>query len=187
MIEAQADVVLGESMKPAVLAHHKVYHGGVRMILLPALALAAGLIAASILARLLALVSLRLEGFGSLLWIAGAILGFMAAVRILPRGHLQGFLNGLRKMGTPPAFATRFRFDGAGLSIDSDRLSWRAPWTSVLFIIPAPDHWLVQIDTTTMAIPRRAFADEAAEQGFLDLAAANPTPEAKARSVLARP
>lgn len=186
MIEAQADVVLGESMKPAVLAHQKVYRGGVRMILLPALALASGLIGASILARLLTLASLRLEGFTSLLWIAGAFLGFMAAVRILSRGHLKGFLNGLRKMGTPPTFATRFRFDDAGLSVESDRSSLRAPWTSVLFIIPAPEHWLVQIDTSTMAIPRRAFADEATEQGFLDLAAASLTPEAKGRSTLKR-
>ncbi len=52
--------------------------------------------------------------------------------------------------------------------------------------MPAPDHWLVQVDTTTLAFPRRIFADSEQEKAFLDLAVQALTPEAKARSTLTR-
>jgi len=184
MIEAQADIALGEAIRPSALAHSKIYAGGFRLILLPALAFAGALVASTVIGMLLPLVSLRLEGVASLLWIAGGLLGVTVALRILQRQHLRGYLNGLRRLGSPDRFPTRFRFDEAGIAIDSSRHRYQVPWSSVLFVVAAPDHWLVQVDTLTLAVPRRAFAGAAAEQGFLDLAAAHLSPTAKARSVL---
>jgi hypothetical protein len=132
------------------------------------------------------MLSLNLQSLASLLWIAGAFLGLIAALRIFSRQHMRGFLAGLKGMGSPALFHTRFQFDEEGIAIASQRSSWRAPWTSVLFVIPAPEHWLVQVDTTTLAFPRRIFADPAQEQAFLDLAGQGLTTEAKARSTLTR-
>jgi hypothetical protein len=186
MIEAQADIALGEAIRPSALAHSKVYKGGPELVFLPALAFAGALIASTIIGMLLPLVSLRLQGFSSLLWIAGGLFGVTAALRILQRQHLRGYLNGLRRLGSPERFPTQFRFDKAGIAVDNSRHRYQVPWSSVLFVVPAPDHWLVQVDTLTLAVPRRAFADGRAEQGFLDLATAHLSSEAKARSVFAR-
>ena len=184
MIEAEADIVLGEAIGPSALAHSKIHKGGLRLILLPALALAGAIIASSMIGLVLPLISLRLEGMASLLWIGGGLLGVMAALRILSKQQLRGYLNGLRRLGSPATFATRFRFDEQGIAVDSDRHSYRVPWTSVLFVIAAPEHWLVQIDTLTLAVPRRAFSDKGSEAAFIDLVSERLSAEAKARSVL---
>jgi hypothetical protein len=34
-------------------------------------------------------------------------------------------------------------------------------------VIQAPEHWLFQVDTLTIILPRRAFANEGAEREFL--------------------
>jgi hypothetical protein len=181
MIEAQADIALGEAIRPAAIAHSKVHSGGLRQVLLPALVFAGAIVGSSLIGLLLPLVSRRLEGSVSLLWVAGGFLGLFAAFRILARQHLRG--AGLRALGSPDTLPTRFRFDDAGIAVDSERLSYRAPWDCVLFIVAAPEHWLVQIDTTTLAMPRRAFADASAERSFVALASARLTPRAKANSV----
>jgi hypothetical protein len=186
MIEGSADIALGEAIRPAALAHAKVCKGGLGLILLPALVFAGAMIASSLIGMVLPMISLRLEGFVSLLWIAGALLGLMAALRLLSRQQLRGYLNGLRRLGSPETVPTDFRFDDQGLAIVTSRLSYELPWTSVLFMIPAPEHWLVQVDTLTLAVPRRAFGDAAAEQMFVELAARSLTPDARARSVFAR-
>lgn len=184
MVEAQADIALGEAIRPATIAHAHVYSGGIRQLFLPALVFAGGIVGSSLVGLLLPLISLRLQGLVPALWLAGGFLGLVGAFRILSRQHLTGFLGGLRRMGSPEIFPTRFRFDGEGLAVDSERLSYRAPWSCVLFVIPSPEHWLVQIDTTTLAVPRRAFAEASAEQAFLALAASRLSPDAKTRSVL---
>jgi hypothetical protein len=186
MIEIEADIVLGEAFRPAAIAHRHVYKGALRRILLPAFALAGAIIFSSLAGMLLPLISLRLEGLASLLWIGGGILGLMLALRILSSEHMRAFLDGLRLIGSPDVFPTRFRFDDQGISVTSSRVSYSAPWASVLFIIASPEHWLAQVDTMTLAIPYRAFPDSQAERAFLDLAAARLRPEAKRRSILVR-
>lgn len=186
MIEIEADIPLGEAIRPSALAQARVYQTDLRTILLAGLGMAGAIILASIFGMLLPLLSLSLQGMASLLWIAGGFLGLTLAFRIYGYRHMRGFLANLRKMGTPAVYHTRFRFDDDGIAIVSQRSSYSAPWTSVLFVIPAPEHWLVQIDTNTLAIPRRIFAAPADEQAFLDLAAGHLASEAKARSQFAR-
>jgi hypothetical protein len=186
MIDIEADIPLGEAIRPSALAQSRVYKADARAILIPALVLAGAIILSTTFGWLLAMLSLTLQSMASLMWIAGAFLGLIAALRIFSAQHMRGFLAGLRDMGSPAFFHTRFNFDEKGMAISSQRSSWRAPWTSVLFVMPAPDHWLVQVDTTTLAFPRRIFADSEQEKAFLDLAVQALTPEAKARSTLTR-
>jgi hypothetical protein len=186
MIEAHANIALGEAIRPAALAHAKVSGGGWRLILAPALAFAGAMIAASLIGMILPLISLRLEGWVGPLWTGGALFGLILALRILSRKNIALYLNGLRKLGSPREFPTRFRFDERGMAIDSDRIHHRLPWSSVLFVIPAPEHWLVQADTMTFAVPRRAFMDGAAEQAFLDLVREHLSDAARARSRFVR-
>ena len=63
-------------------------------------------------------------------------------------------------------------------------MSHRIAWQAVLFVVPGRDHWMVQADTLTLAVPKRAFADPAAEQAFLDLAKERMSEAARSRSVL---
>lgn len=186
MIEAQADVALGEAIRPSALAHSQVVKGGLALVVVPALVLAGAIVGSSLIGMVVARISPRLEGFAGLLWIAGALIGLTAALRIVARRQLDRYINGLRRLGSPPTFPTRFRFDDQGIGVDSSRHQYRAPWDSVLFVIPAPEHWLVQVDTMTLAVPRRAFADAAAEQAFVDLASERLEPGARNRSVLVR-
>ncbi len=185
MIDIEADIPLGEAIRPSALAQTRVYEADARAILIPALVLAGAIILSTIFGWLLAMLSLNLQSMAALLWIAGGFLGLIAALRIFSAQHMRGFLAGLSRMGSPAHFHTKFHFDEAGLAVSSQRSSWQAPWSSVLFVMPAPDHWLVQVDTTTLAFPRRIFA-AGQEQAFLDLAGNGLTPEAKARSTLAR-
>jgi hypothetical protein len=186
MIDIQADIPLGEAIRPAALAQEHVYRPNARAIFIPALALAGSIILATIFGMLLPLLSFSLQPIASLLWIAGAFLGLIAALKIFSREHMRGFLAGLKGLGSPAVFHTRFQFDEEGIAISSQRSSWRCPWTSVLFVIPAPEHWLIQVDVTTLALPRRIFAERGQEQAFLDLAGRGLTLEAKGRSKLVR-
>ena len=70
---------------------------------------------------LLPLINLRLQGFASLLWVAGGLLGLMAALRILAKQQLSGYIKGLRRLGSPDVFPTRFRFDEQGITVDGSR------------------------------------------------------------------
>ena len=184
MIEAQADIALGEAIRPAALAHSKVSGGGTRGIILAALGFAIVMVSSSLLAMVLPLISLRLQGFENLLFTAAGLIGILLAFRILARQQLRSFLGGLRRLGSPEVFPTHFRFDEHGFEIDSNRHSYRAPWTSVLFVIPAPEHWLMQVDTTTFAVPKRAFG-KGGERSFLELAEQSLPPAARDRSVFA--
>lgn len=185
MIEARADIELGEAIQPAAAAHARIYRGDFATILLAAIALAGGIIAATLVTLLLSRLEPRLNMISSVLWIFGAFLGLALALRIYARRHVRGFLGSLKRMGSPNSFPTRFTFDENGISVENERLSHRLAWPAVSFVMPTADHWLVQVDTLTIAIPRRAFSDLASEQDFLDLAAKQMRPEARGRSVLA--
>jgi hypothetical protein len=185
MIEARADIELGEAIQPAATAHARIYRGDLTTILVAALSLAGCIIATTLVAMLISRFEPRLNMISSLLWIFGAFIGLALALRIYARRHIRGFLGRLKQMGSPECFPTRFTFDEKGISVENERLSHRITWPAVHFVILAKQHWLVQVDTITIAIPRRAFSNPASEQGFLDLAAEQMRPEARRRSVLA--
>lgn len=180
MIEAQADVVLGEAIGPAAEAHRHVYSGGWIPLLVAALIFAAASIAGMMLAAPL---MPALGEWSGILSILGFIIGAILAIRFYSSVQLGGFLRGLRKLGSPAALSTHFRFDDAGIAIHTDRLSHNLPWTAVQLFLPSPKHWLLQADTITLAIPRRAFATSDDEQAFVKLAKSCLTEAARDRSV----
>lgn len=181
MIEAQANIMLGEAIRPAAGAHRRVYGGGSLAVVAAACIFAFASLAAMLIAAWLAPYLGRWTGIISIL---GFIAGAMGAIAFYSRVHLSGFLKGLRKLGSPDVLRTRFRFDEQGVAVHTDRMSHSLPWTAVQFIVPAPDHWLLQVDTTTLAVPRRAFARSEDEQAFLELAGSHLSPAALEHSVL---
>jgi hypothetical protein len=185
-VEARADIELGEAFRPAALAHAKIYRGEFGGTLIFGLIFAAGIVGGTTAGTVLGSWFPQLRDWAtSILGLAGMVAGLFVGLRLYSRRHLAGFLDGLRKMGSPATFPTRFVFDDQGIRTENDRLSHHAAWPAVLLIIPSPDHWLVQVDTMTIAIPRRAFADAVAEQAFLALAKNCMSDEARARSVFA--
>ncbi len=180
MIEAQADVVLGEAIRPAAEAYRRVYSGGWLPAIIAALIFATVSVAGTFLAVPLERTFGQWSGIFSIL---GFILGAVLAISFYNRVQLGGFLKGLRRLGSPDFLSTRFRFDETGLEIDTDRVSYRLPWTAVQLFLPSSKHWLLQADTTTFAIPRRAFARPEDEQAFVELAKNCLTEAARNRSV----
>ena len=180
MIEAEADIALGEAIRPAVEAYRRVYSGGWVAVIVASLIFAAVSIAGTFLAVPLERNFGQWSGIFSIL---GFILGAVLAISFYNRVQLGGFLKGLRRLGSPDFLATRFRFDETGLEIDTDRVSYRLPWSAVLLFLPAPKHWLLQADTTTFAIPRRAFAKPEDEKAFVELAKSRLSEAARERSV----
>jgi hypothetical protein len=185
-IEANADIALGEAFGPAALAHARVYRDEFSGTLIFGLIFAAGIIGGTMVGTALGAWFPQFRDWTtSILGLAGMVAGLFLGLRLYSRRHLTGFLAGLRKLGSPATLPTRFLFDAEGIRTENDRFAHRIAWPAVLFIIPGPDHWLVQVDTMTIAIPRRGFADAAAEQAFLDLARLRMSNEARERSVFA--
>jgi hypothetical protein len=182
-VEAHADVELGEAIRPAAEAHARIHRGELGATFALAVPFAGGIIAGTIAGMA---VSLRFPQFGSwptsILSVAGMFFGLVLGLRFYSRRHLTGFLAALRKLGSPATFPTSFRFDEDAISIDNERLSHRIAWPAVLLVVPSKDHWLLQVDTITIAVPRRAFADAAAEQAFIALAQVRLSEPARARS-----
>lgn len=166
MIEADADVALGEAVRPAGEAQRRVYGGGPLNILVCAVVFA---------------LFITIGGLGSsalypaigrsadLLWLLSLMIGGMVAVSLYARLHMRGFLRALRKLGSPATSHSHFRFDNAGIAIETGRISYRSPWSAVLLVAHSPTHWMIQVDMTTFAIPRRAFAQPSDEQAFVEL------------------
>ena len=183
-VEAHADVELGEAFKPAAEAQARIYRGELSGTVYLALPFVGGIILGTAAGTL---ISAWYPQWGSwptsILSIIGMTGGLYLGLRLYSRRHLTGFLAELRKMGSPPLFPTHFRFADDAIHIDSGRVAHRIAWEAVLFVLPGRDHWLLQADTLTLAIPRRAFADPGAEQAFLDLVQGHISEAARSRSV----
>ena len=180
MIEGRADIVLGEAIRPASEAQRRIYGGGSVNIILCALVFAVISVAGSFGSVALYPAIGRLADF---LPLVTFVIGGVAAIWLYARLHMSGFLKALRKIGSPGVVSSRFRFTEDEIAINTDRMSYRTPWSAVLLIAPTPAHWAIQVDTTTLAIPKRAFASPADEQAFIELAKACLGEDARARSV----
>ena len=180
MIEASTDVVLGEGIRVAGEAQRRVYGGGIGLVLLAHLTF--GIVAA--LGPWVGLWLRPLLGSWAdlidLLFLIGAGIGAIAMYSNL---HRRGFLKRLKKLGSPETIATRFAFDDRGLSVATERMSHSLPWSAVQLVVRVPDYWLLQVDTTTLAIPRRAFASADDEQAFVELVKTQISEPARKRSV----
>ena len=185
-VEIEADFELGEAIPVAALAHARVHRGEFVGTVVFGLIFDAGIVLGTTIGTLVGSWYPQSRDWAtSVMGLAGIVAGLFVGLRYYSRRQLRGFLAGLRAMGSPDVFPTRFLFDDDGFRTENSRMSHQISWPAVLFIMPSPDHWLVQVDTMTIAIPRRAFPDAMAEQAFLDLAKRHLSEEAKARSVFA--
>jgi hypothetical protein len=179
MIEAQADIALGEAIRPAAEAHRRITRVGFGSLLAAATLFAVITVAGTFLAAWLH----RYVGAGAdFLSLLAFVAAAVAAVALYSRLALSGFLKGLKQIGSPDVFPTRFRFDDQRIAVDTDRASHSLPWDAVQFVLASREHWLLQADTTTLAIPRRAFSSSTDEQAFVILAKKRLTEGALLRS-----
>ena len=184
-VEAHADVKLGEAFKPAAEAQARVYRGEFAGTVALALPFVGGTVLGTTAGIALAAWYPQWGSWPtSILSLAGMTVGLFLGLRAYAHRHSRGFLAALREMGSPALFPTHFRFGRETIEIENERVSHRVAWSGVLFVAPGREHWLIQADTLTLAVPRRAFADPAAEQAFLDLAEASLSADARHRSVL---
>ena len=179
MIEAEADIALGEAIRPAGEAQRRVYSGGPLNVLICAVVFALFITVGGLGSSALYPAIGRTADFLSLL---SVVIGGMVAIALYARLHMRGFLTALRKLGSPEASHSRFLFDEAGMAIETGTISYRLPWNAVLFVAPSPTHWLIQVDTTTFAVPRRAFSEPSDEQAFVELAKSSISEPARQRS-----
>ena len=118
-----------------------------------------------------------------LIQILATVMGFAVAWNAAVRRHATKFLAGIKARGTPETLRFTYTIEPEALVVASDRIVHRLAWQAILEVIRAPEHWLLQVDTLTIVVPRRAFADEDAEREFLRTVLERITPEARERSV----
>ena len=167
MIEAQADIALGEAIRPAAEAHRRISGVGFGSLLAAATLFAVITVAGTFLAAWL---HRYLGPLADLLSLVAFVAAAVAAVALYSRLALNGFLKGLKQIGSPDVFPTRFCFDEQRIAIETVRASHSLPWEAVQLVLASRQHWLVQADTTTFAIPKRAFSSSLNEQAFVILA-----------------
>jgi len=109
MIDIEADIPLGEAIRPSALAQSRVYKADARAILIPALVLAGAIILSTTFGWLLAMLSLTLQSMASLLWIAGAFLAPVRRIMAISTFREGGFPNPRRCRKSPVYRAKRIR------------------------------------------------------------------------------
>jgi hypothetical protein len=174
------DMELGESVRAAPIAFQAIA-GSWRKILIPA---AFGMAIALVLAPTVGAAILMLvffamgpeaagrmpshyEPFFVTLEIAAGLIGWKVGENRGLKRNYQRFFDGLRERGAPETVPTRFSISKTGLRATSERGSFVASWTSILEVFATESHWLVQSDSFTMALPRRAFASPNTERAFI--------------------
>jgi len=195
--EAEVDVELGEGAKVAPLIQDKLAGGSRRAPLGGMVGMVAGLVVVPMLATLIPYIWAKVTGapitapaasywgWVTLAQIGAAVFGWEVGMQLGQRRHYARYLDALAARGTPRRLVTRFRLMDEGLHVESDRASHLAHWPSLLQIEPAETHWLIQSDTLTIALPRRAFASPDDERSFIAGLLAHMTPAARERSAAA--
>ena len=157
-------------------AYDRVAHTGRHAFLYPALSALVGgmlgLVAAG-LVLLLAPLSLTLgnamafAGMTFLLPLLGSAAGLWIGYRALGRIVDKAYHAGLSARGSPAAAECEWELAAEGLVLRSSRGTTVARWDAVSDLFRADAYWVVLSDVAATAIPRRAFADEAAERAFI--------------------
>jgi hypothetical protein len=117
-----------------------------------------------------------------LIQLIGAVMGFAIGFNAAARRHAAKFLAAVKARGTPDTLRFTYTIEPDALLVASDRISHRLTWHAILEVMRAPEHWLFQVDTLTIILPRRAFDDEQAERDFVRTVLERITPEARERS-----
>ena len=188
-----AEIRTGEAFEVIPVAQARMVGGQKFMAVYQFVGLFAGMVLSSILAQLLPFI---LRPFGTeadwgdqwlvslaiFLELLGTVLGYAIGWNLAVRRHAKKFLAGVKARGSPEALTFTYAIEPDGLAVSSERIAHRLPWAAILELIRAPEHWVVQVDTLSVILPRRAFADEAAERAFIGAVLDRMAPEARDRS-----
>lgn len=120
---------------------------------------------------------------GELLTGIGAICGWAAGLALAQQAHLRRFLAVIRKRGTPTEMAVTFALTDEGLNIDTRRIRYLISYEAILEVIETPTAWLIQVEITTINLPKRAFGgNRASELAFVEQKLTRMNPDAQGRS-----
>jgi hypothetical protein len=195
MTTVKVDIDRGEAVRVAPIAFEAIAGSWRRSLIPAAIGMAIGLLIAPTLgAMILFLAFLPLGSEAAIaskghhesvyitLEIAGALIGWKMGERWYWKRHIDRFVRGLEERGTPAKVETAFSIEQEGFRTVSVRGTTIASWPSIIEVWCIPTHWLIQTDSFTFALPRRAFPTEEQERHFVAKLAACLSDQARRRS-----
>lgn len=197
-MSVSVDMELGEAVRVAPIAFQAIV-GSQRWSLIPAaIGMAIGVVLAPTLGVIIFLLVFKVAGqqaamavhgrqesFSVALELAGALTGWKVGEARYWRRNTARFIAGLKERGSPAIFTTTFTIGPDGLRTGSERGGIFASWPSIVQVWSIPSHWLVQTDSLTLALPKRAFPTAQDERQFISALSVSMTEEARQRSASA--
>ena len=189
-----AEIRAGEAFSVIPLAQARMVGGQGFMLAYQFLGLLGGMLLSSLFVQLVLPALLRpfgieadwgeqwLVSLAIFIELTGTVLGYAIGFNLAARRHAKKFLAGIKARGTPEAMTFGYAIEPDGLTVSSERIRHHLPWAAIQELIPAPGHWLLQVDTLSVMVPKRAFGDEAAERAFLSTILERIAPDARERS-----
>jgi hypothetical protein len=192
-MQASAEIRAGEVFPVIPIAQARMVGSQWFMVGYQFAGVLAGMMLSSILAQMLPFI-LRpfgveadwgdqwLVSLAILLELTGTVMGYAIGFNLAAKRHGRKFLAGIKARGTPETAAFTYSLEPDAFVVSNGRLTHRVAWPALQEVIRAPEYWLLQVDTITIVLPRRAFGDEAAEREFLSAILERMAPEAHERS-----
>jgi hypothetical protein len=123
------------------------------------------------------------RGPGMAIGVAG---GFVAYWSIASRFALTRFRRQLVARGLPAEIPVSMTIAPDALTYDVADVRHIAKWNAVTEIFPNRGYWLFMVHSAVWTLPRRLFADKAAERAFIAAALECMNEDARSRSNAAR-
>ena len=192
-LTASADIRTGEAFPVLPIAQSRMVGGKAFLHGYPFIGLFAGMMLSSFLVMalpsLLHLVGIEADwdeewmvSLSFVIQLLGTVMGYAIGWNAAMKRHAAKFLSGIKARGTPETIQFTYEIQPDAFAVSSDRISHRLAWSAIQEVIPAPEHWLLQVDTITIILPRRAFGDQGGERDFIREIMARISPQARERS-----
>jgi hypothetical protein len=192
-MQATAEIRAGETFPVIPIAQARMVGSQGFMLGYQFAGILVGMVSSSVLAQMLPSI-LRpfgivadwgdqwLVSLASLITLTGTVMGYAIGFNRAAKLHAKKFLAGIMARGTPEVATFTYTIEPEALVVSNQRLTHRVSWPALQEVIRAPEHWLLQVDTITIVLPRTTFGDEAAERGFLAAVLERMASEARERS-----
>lgn len=192
--EASTTITVEQAIEESRYAHNRAV-GSMRMVTwLPVACALAGLaVSMVLLPTIYALLFLVNPAFGIVLTMidggihaAVTVIGYAVGQNLAARTYHRRYLLGMFQRGMPAQVEARYRVTDAAFEADTGRIAFAVHWPAVVELVETPKAWLLVVDTTTLVVPRTAFADRTEEKAFVAAILARIGPRAQDRSAEAR-
>lgn len=192
--EARTTITVDQAIEESRYAHNRAV-GSLRQVTwLPIACALAGLAASMVLLpTIYSLLFLVNPAFGIVLTMidggihaAVAVMGYAVGQNLAARTYHRRYLLGMFRRGMPAQVEARYRVTDDAFEADTGRIAFAVHWPAVAEVVETPMAWLLVVDTTTLVVPRSAFADRAVERAFVAAILARIPPHAHDRSAEAR-